>query len=161
MTDTRTLLNRLSALLDDEDAGNDEVRDAAVDVVGVKDLFEYDQFRAQVREAWDALGTAVVEKDDWRAAMQQAYEMLSEALGLFEESEGGELVCQHCGQNPGHNDVAVECYECHKPWTSEDDEKGETCHNCGADMGPWRGEPTLRCPECDAPHTMTVAEDWQ
>lgn len=80
-----------------------------------------------VREAWDALGCAIVEKDDWRAAIEQAYELLSDFLGIEQEAEGPPA--------------------------------GEICHNCGANMGVWHGEPVMRCPECDAPHTMQDTED--
>ena len=27
-----------------------------------------------------------------------------------------DLTCVHCGEIPGHNDVAVECYECDERW---------------------------------------------
>jgi len=42
-----------------------------------------------VREAWDALGAALLEKDGWREAMEQAYELLQVALGIEDVTEEG------------------------------------------------------------------------
>lgn len=49
------LMRRLSALIDDEDAGNDDVRDAAIDVVGCPELFASDELVALVRRAYRSL----------------------------------------------------------------------------------------------------------
>ncbi len=48
-----------------------------------------------------------------------------------------DLVCVHCGKNPGHNDVAVECYECDERWApyEEGDRVGWTMSDGGQDDG--------------------------
>jgi RecJ-like exonuclease len=53
-----------------------------------------------------------------------------------------EPVCRSCGKNPGHNDVAQDCYECGKRWNIDfcdgcgkrltgQDVEAEACTDCG------------------------------
>jgi hypothetical protein len=100
-------------------------------------------FTGNSREAaLDAINEAAIMISEGFTSGGNRNEDSSFSISVEGSSEDDEPVCRNCGKNPGHNDVAQDCYECGKRWNidfcdgcgkrlTDQDIEAKACTGCG------------------------------